>query len=79
LTAALERALAETGICESRANLCAAAVSAHQSWAANLFTLASDLFPKEAVATAVGLGAVVGSLAASAFSRLPVFFLRNKD
>ncbi|MFD1690810.1 MFS transporter [Azotobacter chroococcum] len=33
---------------------CAAA--AHQAWSANLMTLPSDLFPKEAVASIIGIG-----------------------
>jgi ACS family hexuronate transporter-like MFS transporter len=45
------------------------AASAHQGWAANLFTLVSDLFPKQAVASVVGLGGMFGSLAAVAFSQ----------
>ena len=44
------------------------AASAHQGWAANLFTMVSDLFPKQAVASVVGLGAVFGSLTAILFS-----------
>jgi ACS family hexuronate transporter-like MFS transporter len=45
------------------------AASAHQGWAANLFTLVSDLFPKHAVASVVGLGGMFGSLSALAFSQ----------
>jgi ACS family hexuronate transporter-like MFS transporter len=37
------------------------ACSAHQAWSANLFTTASDMFPKRAVASVVGLGGMVGS------------------
>lgn len=44
------------------------AASAHQGWAANLFALASDLFPKQAVASVVGLGGMTGALTAMAFS-----------
>jgi len=44
------------------------ATAAHQGWAANLFALASDLFPKRAVASVVGLGGMGGALAAMAFS-----------
>jgi MFS transporter, ACS family, hexuronate transporter len=45
------------------------AASAHQGWAANLFALASDLFPKQAVASVVGIGGMFGSLTAMAFSQ----------
>jgi ACS family hexuronate transporter-like MFS transporter len=38
------------------------AVAAHQGWSANLFTLTSDLFPKRAVGSVVGLGGMLGSV-----------------
>jgi ACS family hexuronate transporter-like MFS transporter len=38
------------------------ATSAHQAWSANLFTLTSDMFPRRAVASIVGIGACGGSL-----------------
>jgi ACS family hexuronate transporter-like MFS transporter len=37
------------------------ACAAHQAWSANLFTTASDMFPRRAVASVVGLGGMVGS------------------
>jgi len=36
--------------------------AAHQAWSANLFTSASDVFPRRAVASVVGLGGMAGSL-----------------
>ncbi len=39
------------------------ATAAHQAWSANLFTLASDMFPRRAVASVVGIGACGGSVA----------------
>jgi ACS family hexuronate transporter-like MFS transporter len=42
--------------------LVAIAASAHQGWSANLFTLTSDLFPRRAVASVVGLGGMGGAL-----------------
>ncbi len=53
------------------------AASAHQGWAANLFTLVSDLFPKQAVASVVGLGGMFGSIAAVAFSQSAGFILQT--
>lgn len=38
------------------------AVAIHQGWATNIFTLASDLFPKEAVGSVVGIGGMAGAL-----------------
>ncbi|HVU17370.1 MAG TPA: MFS transporter [Candidatus Didemnitutus sp.] len=37
------------------------ACAAHQAWSANLFTTASDMFPRRAVASVVGLGGMAGS------------------
>jgi ACS family hexuronate transporter-like MFS transporter len=46
------------------------ATAGHQGWSANLYTLVSDAFPKQAVASMVGLagfaGSVGGMLVASA-------------
>ena len=36
--------------------------AAHQAWSANLFTTVSDMFPKRAVATLVGIGGMAGSI-----------------
>jgi MFS transporter, ACS family, hexuronate transporter len=36
--------------------------AAHQAWSANLFTTVSDVFPKRAVASVVGIGGMAGSL-----------------
>ena len=41
--------------------------AAHQAWSANLYTSVSDMFPKRAVASVVGLGGMAGSLGGIAF------------
>jgi MFS transporter, ACS family, hexuronate transporter len=38
------------------------ATAVHQGWSANLFTLTSDLFPRAAVGSVVGIGGTAGSL-----------------
>ena len=38
------------------------ACGAHQGWSANLFTLASDMFPKRAVGSVVGIGGAAGGI-----------------
>jgi ACS family hexuronate transporter-like MFS transporter len=38
------------------------AAAAHQGWSANIFTTASDMFPKQAVGSVVGLGGMTGSI-----------------
>jgi ACS family hexuronate transporter-like MFS transporter len=50
------------------------AASAHQGWSANLFTLASDMFPRSAVASVVGIGGF-GGAAATIFVALSVGLL----
>ncbi len=43
------------------------AAAAHQAWSANLYTTVSDMFPKRAVASVIGLGGMAGSLGAFFF------------
>jgi ACS family hexuronate transporter-like MFS transporter len=38
------------------------AASAHQAWSANIFTTASDMFPKKAVASITGIGGMAGAV-----------------
>jgi ACS family hexuronate transporter-like MFS transporter len=38
------------------------ATAAHQGWSANLFTTVSDMFPRKAVGSVVGLGGMAGSV-----------------
>ena len=38
------------------------AAAAHQGWSANLFTLTSDLFPRKAVGSVVGIGGMSGAV-----------------
>ncbi len=39
------------------------ATAAHQGWSANLFTTASDMFPRSAVGSVVGIGGTLGAAA----------------
>ena len=45
------------------------AAAAHQWWSANLFTLVSDLFPRRAVGSVVGIGGFAGAIVAMASQR----------
>jgi ACS family hexuronate transporter-like MFS transporter len=36
--------------------------SAHQAWSANLYTTVSDMFPKKAVASVIGIGGMAGGM-----------------
>jgi ACS family hexuronate transporter-like MFS transporter len=38
------------------------AAAAHQAWSANIFTTVSDMFPKTAVSSVVGIGGMAGSV-----------------
>jgi ACS family hexuronate transporter-like MFS transporter len=38
------------------------AAGAHQGWSANLFTLTTDMFPRKAVGSVVGIGSCAGSI-----------------
>ena len=42
--------------------LVALAAGAHQGWSANMYTLASDMFPRAAVGSVVGFGSMAGSI-----------------
>jgi ACS family hexuronate transporter-like MFS transporter len=41
--------------------------AAHQAWSANLFSTASDMFPKNAVASLIGIGIAAGSIGGMIF------------
>jgi ACS family hexuronate transporter-like MFS transporter len=46
------------------------AVALHQAWATNVFTLASDMFPTEAVSSVVGIGGMAGAVGGILFPML---------
>lgn len=56
-------------------SIVAVAAAAHQWWSANLFTLVSDMFPRRAVATVVGIGGFSGAIAAMGFQRATGYIL----
>ena len=47
----------------------AVAAAAHQGWMANVFTLPSDMFPRSAVGSVVGIGAFAGAMGSVVFQR----------
>jgi ACS family hexuronate transporter-like MFS transporter len=51
------------------------AAAAHQGWSANLFTLASDMFPVRAVASVVGIGGFGGAVGGMLIATLTGFLL----
>jgi ACS family hexuronate transporter-like MFS transporter len=46
------------------------AAAAHQAWSANVYTLASDMFPKSAVGSVVGIGSFAGAMGGVVFQRI---------
>jgi len=46
------------------------AAAAHQAWSANIFTIVSDIFPKRAVSSVVGIGGMAGSIGSTLFPLL---------
>lgn len=57
------------------------AAAGHQAWSANVFTFVSDIFPKKATASVVGIGGMVGALAGiiADFSLGSVLDAQGKD
>ena len=52
------------------------AAAAHQSWSNNLFTTVSDMFPKKAVGSVVGLGGMAGALSGALVAAAAGFILQ---
>jgi MFS transporter, ACS family, hexuronate transporter len=51
------------------------ATAAHQGWSANAFTLASDMFPRQAVGSVVGLGGFAGAVGGMMIAKLTGYLL----
>jgi ACS family hexuronate transporter-like MFS transporter len=52
------------------------AAAAHQGWSANLFTLASDMFPRQAVGSVVGLGGFAGAVGGMLIAKVTGYVLQ---
>ncbi|HTD94023.1 MAG TPA: MFS transporter [Chitinophagaceae bacterium] len=44
--------------------------AAHQAWSANIFTTVSDMFPKKAIGSVIGIGGMAGGLGGVVMSKL---------
>jgi ACS family hexuronate transporter-like MFS transporter len=53
------------------------AAGAHQGWSANILTLASDMFPRGAVASVVGFGTLLGSTSGMFMAALVGYILQR--
>ncbi|MFC5408579.1 MFS transporter [Larkinella bovis] len=51
------------------------AVAVHQAWATNVFTIASDLFPKQVVSSVVGIAGMAGAVGGIFFPMLVGYLL----
>jgi MFS transporter, ACS family, hexuronate transporter len=51
------------------------AAAAHQGWSANLFTLTSDMFPRQAVGSVVGLGGFAGAVGGMLIAKVTGYIL----
>ena len=52
------------------------ALAAHQGWSANLFTIASDTFPRRAVGSVVGFGGMAGAIGGMFISKAVGYILQ---
>ena len=79
-----------TGSVVTAIALIALATAAHQGWSANIYTMGSDLFPKQMVSSVIGIGGMFGAtggilLAASAgvirvnFGYTPLFLIAGSS
>ena len=57
--------------------LVALAAGAHQGWSANIYTLASDMFPRGAVASVVGFGTFLGTIAGMFIAKMVGYILQR--
>jgi MFS transporter, ACS family, hexuronate transporter len=52
------------------------ATAAHQGWSANCFTLATDMFPRQAIGSVVGLGGFAGAVGGMMIAKLVGYVLQ---
>lgn len=53
------------------------AAAAHQGWSANIFTISSDMFPKQAVGSVVGIGGMCGAIGGMVIAPLVGYILQT--
>jgi MFS transporter, ACS family, hexuronate transporter len=57
--------------------LVALAAAAHQGWSANVFTLASDMFPRQAVGSVVGFAGMWGAIGGMLIAKITGYVLQS--
>ena len=68
---------ARTGDAWVAVGLIALAAGAHQGWSANIYTLASDMFPRGAVASVVGFGTLLGTIGGMLIAKMVGYILQE--
>ena len=68
---------ARTGNAWIAVGLIALAAGAHQGWSANIYTLASDMFPRGAVGSVVGFGTLLGTVGGMLISKMVGYILQS--
>lgn len=53
------------------------AAGAHQGWSANIFTTSSDMFPRQAVGSVVGIGGMAGAIGGMLISKIVGYILQS--
>ena len=53
------------------------AAAAHQGWSANVFTMATDMFPRWAIGTVVGFGGMAGAIGGMLIAKITGFLLQT--
>ncbi|HXT61668.1 MAG TPA: MFS transporter [Pyrinomonadaceae bacterium] len=53
------------------------AAGAHQGWSANIFTTTSDMFPRQAVGSVVGIGGMAGAIGGMLISKMVGYILQS--
>jgi ACS family hexuronate transporter-like MFS transporter len=53
------------------------AAAAHQGWSANVYTLVSDMFPRQAVGSVVGFGGMTGAVGGMLIAKLTGYILQT--
>src|SRR4029077_18106920 len=53
------------------------AAAAHQGWSANIFTTTSDMFPRRAVGSVVGIGGMAGAMGGATLAVLTGYILER--
>jgi|SRR5579872_1385869 len=68
---------ARTGNAWVAVGLIALAAGAHQGWSANIYTLASDMFPRAAVGSVVGFGTLAGTIGGMLIAKMVGYILQS--